>query len=312
MKNSRLISTRSNRVLAEKVALRLDMELTEVEIKDFADSEIYVEIKENIRRDEIFLLAGFSTKSNKNTDIMELMLLIDAVRRSSPSKINVLFPYFPYARQDRRTNRSPISGKVFANMLCNSGIDSVVCMDLHSLQTQGFFSNNIVCEHMSALKTLRNTISNLNEIDVIVSSDIGGTSRARYFASLLNLPIAIIDKRRPEPGVSKVMNVIGTVRGKHCMLVDDMVDGGGTLVGAAEALIASGAKSVDGLCIHGLFSGQALKLIKASPIREMYISDSVEQIKELPDKITVISLADLLSEAIRRFCNGESLKALVS
>ena len=162
MKNSRLISTRSNQVLARKVAGRLDMRLTEVKIVDFPDSEIYVEVKENIRRDEIFLLAGFSTKSNKNSDVMELMLLIDAIRRSSPGRINVLFPYYPYARQDRRTNRSPISGKVFANMLCHSGIDSVICMDLHSLQTQGFFNNNVVCEHMSALKTMKNTIPSCN------------------------------------------------------------------------------------------------------------------------------------------------------
>jgi len=311
MKNSRLISTRSNQVLARKVAGRLDMRLTEVKIVDFPDSEIYVEVKENIRRDEIFLLAGFSTKSNKNSDVMELMLLIDAIRRSSPGRINVLFPYYPYARQDRRTNRSPISGKVFANMLCHSGIDSVICMDLHSLQTQGFFNNNVVCEHMSALKTMKNTIPSCNW-DIVVSSDIGGTGRARYFSNLLGLPIAIIDKRRPEAGVSEVLNVIGNVKGKRCVIVDDMIDGAGTLIGASTALEENGAKSVDGIAIHGVFSGSSLKRIEGSNLNKLYISDSIEHIKELPGKIEVIGIDSLLSETIRRFCNGESLKALVT
>ncbi len=311
VKNSRLISTRSNKVLALKVAKKLDMELTDIEVRDFPDSEIYVEIKENIRQDEIFLLAGFTTKSNKNNDIMELMLLIDAIRRSSPSKINVLFPYFPYARQDRRTNRSPISGKVIANMLCHSGVDSVICMDLHSLQTQAFFNNNIVCEHMSALKTMRNHVMH-NDWEVVVSSDIGGTSRARYFSNLLNLPIAIIDKRRPEQGVSEVMNVIGTVKNKKCVIVDDMVDGAGTLVGAEKALTDSGAKSVDGICIHGVFSDTALNRIKNSKIKKLYVSDSIEQLKDIPDNVEIVGIEKLLSETIRRFCNGESLKALVT
>ena len=313
MKNYRIISTRSNKLLAKKVANKLDMLLTEVETRDFPDGEIYIEIKENIRRDEIFIIAGFTTKSNKNSDIMELMLLIDAVRRSSPLRINVLFPYYPYARQDRRTNRSPISGKVFANMLCHSGIDCVICMDLHSMQTQGFFNNNIICEHMSALKTIYSKVDT-NDWDIVVSSDIGGTGRARYFANLLNLPIAIIDKRRPEQGVSKVMNVIGDVKNKKCVIVDDMVDGAGTLIGASEALIQNNAKSVDGICVHGVFSGSAVKRIENSKIGVMYISDSIEQSESVlsSKKINIISIEKLLCETIRRFRNGESLKALVS
>jgi ribose-phosphate pyrophosphokinase len=239
------------------------------------------------------------------------MLIIDAIRRSNPSRINVLFPYYPYARQDRRTNRSPISGKVIANMLCHTGINSVICMDLHSLQTQGFFNNDVVCEHISALKTMRDSVIDL-DWDVVVSSDIGGTSRARYFSNLLNLPIAIIDKRRPESGVSKVMNVIGDVVDKKCVIVDDMIDGGGTLVGAVEALEKSGSKSVDAISIHGVFSGSAIKRIEDSNIGKVYISNSIEQVKDLPDKIIVVGIEDLLSETIRRFYNGESLKALVS
>jgi ribose-phosphate pyrophosphokinase len=313
MKNSRIISTRSNKSLSLKVADNLDMSLTEIEVRDFPDGEIYVEIKENIRRDEIFIIAGFTTKSNKNNDIMELMLLIDAVRRSSPSRINVLFPYYPYARQDRRTNRSPISGKVFANMLCHSGINSVICMDLHSMQTQGFFNNNVICEHMSALKTIYSKVKTTNW-DIVVSSDIGGTGRARYFANLLNLPIAIIDKRRPEPGVSKVMNVIGDVKNKKCVIVDDMVDGAGTLIGASEALFENGAKCVDGICVHGVFSGSAVGRIENSRIGIMYISDSIEQTERVlsSKKINVVPIEKLLCETIRRFRNGESLKALVS
>jgi ribose-phosphate pyrophosphokinase len=315
MQNFKLVSTRSNRILAEKVAEKLNVRLAKMYVRDFPDSEIYVEIKENIRREEIFLIAGFSTDSNKNNDILELMLTIDAVRRSNPSKINVIFPYYPYARQDRRTNRSPISGKVIANMLCHTGINSVICMDLHSLQTQGFFNNNVVCEHISALKTMRDSIVAAivpSYWDVVVSSDVGGTSRARYFSNLLNLPIAIIDKRRPEPGISKVMNVIGNVTDKKCVIVDDMIDGGGTLIGAVEALEKSGSKSVDAISIHGVFSGKAIQRIEDSNLGKVYISDSIEQVKDLPDKIKVISIEDLLSETIRRFYNGESLKALVS
>jgi ribose-phosphate pyrophosphokinase len=315
MQNFKLISTRSNKILAEKVAKKLNARLTKIHVKDFPDSEIYVEIKENIRREEIFLIAGFSTDSNKNNDILELMLIIDAIRRSNPSKINVIFPYYPYARQDRRTNRSPISGKVIANMLCHTGINSVICMDLHSLQTQGFFNNNVVCEHISALKTMRDSIVDAivpSAWDVVVSSDVGGTSRARYFSNLLDLPIAIIDKRRPEPGISKVMNVIGNVVDKKCVIVDDMIDGGGTLVGAVEALEKSGSKSVDAISIHGVFSGKAIQRIEDSNIGKVYISDSIEQVKDLPDKIVVVGIEDLLSETIRRFYNGESLKALVS
>ena len=315
MQNFKLISTRSNRILAEKVAKKLNARLAKIHVKDFPDSEIYVEIKENIRREEIFLVAGFSTDSNKNNDILELMLIIDAIRRSNPSKINVIFPYYPYARQDRRTNRSPISGKVIANMLCHTGINSVICMDLHSLQTQGFFNNNVVCEHISGLKTMRDSIVDAiapSAWDIVVSSDVGGTSRARYFSNLLDLPIAIIDKRRPQHCMSKVMNVIGDVVNKKCVIVDDMIDGGGTLIGAVEALEKSGSKSVDAISIHGVFSGKAIQRIKDSNIGKVYISDSIEQVKDLPSKIEVISIEDLLSETIRRFYNGESLKALVS
>jgi ribose-phosphate pyrophosphokinase len=311
VKNSILLSTRSNKVLSKKVAAKLDIKLCNVRIVDFADAEISVEVLENIRRQEVFIIAGTSTQSNKNVDIMELMLLIDAVKRSSPERITVLFPYLPYARQDRRIQRSPISSSVFAQMLSYSGIDSVIATDLHTLQIQGFFSNNVVCEHISTLNTLKNYIKD-NNYDCIVAGDIGGTSRARYFANLLNLPIAIIDKRRPEPGVSKVMHIIGDVKGKRCCIVDDIVDGGGTLVGATNALLAEKAKSVDAVIVHGVFSKGAITRLDESSINTLYISNSIEQIKKLPEKIQVVDIDDLLAETIRRFCNGESLKALVS
>ena len=317
MKKSIIISTRSNTKLAKQVAENLGMRLTKVKIIDFPDSEIYVEIKENIRLEEVFIIAGFKSGvgSNRNNDIMELMLLIDAVRRSNPSVINVIFPYYAYARQDRRTNRSPISGKVFANMLCYSGINSVICMDLHSLQTQAFFNNNVVCEHISALKTMRDSIVAAivpSYWDVVVAADVGGSGRARYFAKELNLPIAIIDKRRPEPGMSEVMNVIGDVEGKKCVIVDDMIDGGGTLVGAVDALKLSGSVRVDCVAVHGVFSGKSIERIEQSDIGTLYITDSIEHTSELTSKIKVISVKDLVSETIRRFRNGESLKALVS
>ncbi len=311
MKNSILLSTRSNKVLSQKVAAKLDIKLCNVSIIDFADAEISVEVLENIRRQEVFIIAGTSTQSNKNVDIMELMLLVDAVKRSSPERITVLFPYLPYARQDRRIQRSPISSSVFAQMLSYSGIDSVIATDLHTLQIQGFFSNNVVCEHISTLNTLKNHIKD-NNYDCIVAGDIGGTGRARYFANLLDLPIAIIDKRRPEPGVSKVMHIIGDVKGKRCCIVDDIVDGGGTLVGATDALLAEKAKSVDAVIVHGVFSKGAITRLNESSINTLYISNSIEQIKKLPEKIQVVDIDDLLAETIRRFCNGESLKALVS
>lgn len=311
MKNSILLSTRSNKVLSQKVAEKLDIKLCNVSIIDFADAEISVEVLENIRRQEVFIIAGTSTQSNKNVDIMELMLLVDAVKRSSPERITVLFPYLPYARQDRRIQRSPISSSVFAQMLSYSGIDSVIATDLHTLQIQGFFSNNVVCEHISTLNTLKAHVEH-NNYDCIVAGDIGGTGRARYFANLLDLPIAIIDKRRPEPGVSKVMHIIGDVKGKRCCIVDDIVDGGGTLVGASDALLEAKAKSVDAVIVHGVFSKGAITRLEESSINTLYISNSIEQIKKLPEKIQVVDIDDLLAETIRRFCNGESLKALVS
>ena len=311
MKNAILLSTRSNKVLSEKVAKKLDIDLCPVRIQDFADAEISVEVLENIRRQEVFIIAGTSTHSNKNVDIMELMLLIDAVKRSAADRITVVLPYFSYARQDRRVQRSPISSSVFAHMLSYSGINSVIVMDLHALQIQGFFSDSVVCEHISALLTMKNHIKN-NNYDVIITGDIGGTARARYFASLLDLPIAIIDKRRSKPGVSEVMNIVGDVKGKKCCIVDDMVDGGGTLCGAADALLDAGAQSVDAVIVHGVFSGGAVDRIQSSNINKLYVSNSIEQATSGADKIEVIDIDSLLAETIRRFCNGESLKALVS
>jgi len=311
VKNAILLSTRSNKVLSEKVAEKLDIDLCPTKIQDFADGEISVEILENIRRQEVFIIAGTSTKSNKNVDIMELMLLIDAVKRSAADRITVVVPYFSYARQDRRVQRSPISSSVFAHMLSNSGIDSVIVMDLHALQIQGFFSDSVVCEHISALLTMKNHIK-YNNYDVIITGDIGGTARARYFANLLDLPIAIIDKRRSKPGVSEVMNIVGDVKGKKCCIVDDMVDGGGTLCGAADALLNAEAESVDAVIVHGVFSRGAVDRIQASNINKMYVSNSIEQSTNGADKIEVIDIDYLLAETIRRFCNGESLRALVS
>ncbi|MAZ56871.1 phosphoribosylpyrophosphate synthetase [bacterium] len=314
MKNAVVISTRSNINLSKEVVKNLDKPLCNVNIYNFADSEIAVEIKENIRKCEVFIIAGTTVSSNVNSDIMELMLLIDAVTRSSPEKITVIFPYFYYARQDRRIGRSPISGKVLADMLSNTGIDSVVCIDLHSLQTQGFFSNNVVCEHASALVTMMHHIK-FNCYDCIVSADTGGVARARYFASLLELPLVIIDKRRNGPGESEVMNVIGDVVSKKCCIVDDMIDGGGTVCNAAFVLMNEGADSVDVVAVHGLFSGDSLIRIADAPINKVYVSDSIQFEDDnettVTDKIRVVPISKLIAETIRRSCNGESLKALV-
>jgi ribose-phosphate pyrophosphokinase len=313
----KIISTRSNSVLSQKIASILMTKLVPTEILEFPDTEIYVEIKESIRREEVYIIAGFSSSSNKNTDLMELMLLIDAVRRSNPLRITIIFPYYPYARQDRRTNRSPISAKVIAGMLCHAGINSVVCMDLHSTQTQAFFTNNVTCEHMSALKTMYDHLKSSWKSysspnwDTVVSSDIGGTGRVRYFANLTDLPMAIIDKRRPKPGVSEVMNIVGDVEGKRCVLVDDMIDGGGTLIGATNALLDNGAKSVDALCVHGVLSGNARAKLENSNIDRIFISDSIGQ-SMASSKITIVSVSNLLAETITRLSKGQSLKALVS
>ena len=310
MKDTILVSTRSNTELSEKIARRLGIDLCEVNIKDFADSEISVEVLDSIRRKEVFVMAGTSTFTNKNNDIMELMLLIDAIRRSSPSRITVVFPYFYYARQDRRVNRSPISSRVIANMLVNSGINAVVCVDLHALQIQGYFSNNVICEHLSVFKIIRDHVK-YNGYECVVSADVGGTARARYFSKLLDLPLAIIDKRRTSPGVSQVMNVIGDVNGKKCCIVDDMIDGGGTVCGAADALLDSGATSVDVAVVHGVFSGEARKKIQESNINKVYVTDSIEQsIDIFSDKIEIVSVDVVLSETIKRVRNGQSVKAL--
>ena len=318
MKNAVVISTRSNRPLVEDVVKHLDKPLCDVNIYDFADSEIAVEIKENIRKCEVFIIAGTTIASNVNSDIMELMLIIDAVKRSSPEKITIIFPYFYYARQDRRIGRSPISGKVLSDMLSNSGIDSVICIDLHSLQTQGFFSSSVVCEHASALVTMMHNIK-FNCYDCVVSADAGGAARARYFGSLLGLPLVIVDKRRSGPGDSEVMNLIGDVVGKNCCIVDDMIDGGGTVCNAAFVLMQAGAESVDVVAVHGLFSGDAFVTIDDAPINKVYVSDSIQLRRNgkairsdlVSDKIKVVTISKLLAETIRRACNGESLKALV-
>lgn len=312
MKNAVVISTRSSIPLAKDVVKSLDKKLCNVNIFNFADFEIAIEIKENIRKCEVFIIAGTTVSSNVNSDIMELMLLIDAVKRSSPDKITVIFPYFYYARQDRRIGRSPISGKVLADMLSNSGIDSVVCIDLHSLQTQGFFSRGVVCEHVSALVTMMHHIK-FNCYDCIVSADTGGAVRARYFASLLGLPLVIVDKRRTGPGESEVMNLIGDIAGKKCCIVDDMIDGGGTVCNAAFVLMNDGAEAVDVVAVHGLFSGDSLIRIADAPINNVYVSDSIhfENETSVTDKIRVVSISKLIAETIRRSCNGESLKALV-
>ncbi len=307
----KLVTGNSNQPLATAIASYLDLPLTKASVRRFADNEIFVEIHENIRGSDVFIIQ--STSYPANDHLMELLIITDAVRRSSARRITAVIPYFGYARQDRKVgSRAPISAKLVANLIANSGVDRVMMMDLHAGQIQGFF--DIPTDNLWAAPLMVRDIKERFDLAnlMVVSPDVGGVARARGFAKRINAPLAIVDKRRERAGESEVMNVIGDVAGHTCILIDDIVDSGGTLVNAADALLANGAKDIYAYISHGVLSGGAVARITGSKLKELVITDSIQPTEAVRSarNIRVISIAGLIGEAIDRTASEESVSSL--
>jgi ribose-phosphate pyrophosphokinase len=307
----KIVACNSNRPLAEAVAAGLNLPLAKASIRRFADMEVFVEIQENVRGEDVFVVQSTSYPTNDN--LMELLITCDALRRGSARRITPVIPYFGYARQDRKSGpRTPISAKLVANLITEAGANRVLTMDLHAGQIQGFF--DIPVDNLPAAPLFSRDIEERfqGREPMIVSPDVGGVLRARIIARRLNTDLAIIDKRRERAGVSEVMNIIGEVEGRDCILVDDIVDSGGTLCNAAEALLANGAKSVEVYVSHGVLSGGAVARIAASPIGMMTITDSImaTEAVRLAHNIRQLSIAPLLAEAMRRISTESSVSSL--
>ena len=307
----KLLTGNSNKNLSVKISKFLKTKLVHSSIKKFSDGEIYIEIKENIRGNSIFIVQSVSSPANDN--LMELLLCIDALKRSSAKNITAVIPYFGYARQDRKVApRTSISAKLVSNLITKAGADRVVTVDLHAGQIQGFFDlpvDNLFATPIFARHVKRNVkVNNL----ICVSPDVGGVERTRALARKLDVGIAIIDKRRPAPGKSQVMNVIGNVKNKICIIIDDIIDSGGTIVNAAQALINRGANEVHVYITHGVLSGEAVEKIKKSKIKKLVITDTInnsDKVKKAKN-IEVLSIANLLGEAIKRISNSTSVSDL--
>ncbi|MBP7602553.1 MAG: ribose-phosphate pyrophosphokinase [Spirochaetes bacterium] len=305
----KIISGSSNRPLAEEIAKYLNINLSEVELKKFKDNEISVKIGENIREIDLFIVQ--STCNPANDHLMELLLMIDAAFRASARRITAVIPYFGYARQDRKVEpRVPISAKVVANILHAVGVKRVLTVELHSEQIQGFF--DVPVDNLISTPIIVDYLKKLNISDaVIVSPDTGGVERARFLGKRLNAGLAIIDKRRPEANVSKVMHVIGDVKGKNCILLDDMIDTGGSISGAARALREDGARDIYCVATHPVLSADAAEKLRSADFKEIVVTNTIPMSpeKKLPN-MTVLSIAPLFGEAIRRIHNGESVSSL--
>lgn len=307
----KLLACNSNLTLAKEVAKYLGTSLIDAEVKKFADHEIFVEVKENVRGEDIFVVQSTSRPANDN--IMELLIAVDALRRASAKRITAVMPYFGYARQDRKVApRTPISSKLVANLITSAGADRVLTIDLHAGQIQGFF--DIPVDNLYAAPVFIRDIKENFDLQnlVVVSPDVGGLVRARAIASKIGAELAIVDKRRPRAGVSEVMNIIGDVADKNCIIVDDMVDSGGTLCNAADALILKGASSVSAYITHGVLSGNAHQRIANSKLKNLVITNSIEPISETlaVKNIKIINISDLLGEAIRNISQEKSLSIL--
>jgi ribose-phosphate pyrophosphokinase len=307
----KLVAGNSNRPLAEAIAAYLEIPLSRCIVRRFADMEIFVEVQENVRGEDVFVIQ--STSAPANDHLMELLIIIDAMRRASARRITAVIPYFGYARQDRKPGpRTPISAKLVANMIDRAGADRVLTLDLHAGQIQGFF--DIPTDNLFAAPVMVQDMRQVFPSDnlMVVSPDVGGVVRARGLAKRIDAPLAIVDKRRERPGDSEVMNVIGNVAGRTCLLVDDIVDSGGTLVNAAQALLDHGATRVTGYISHGVLSGGAVARIAASPLKELVITDSIlpsEAVKSAHN-IRVLPIASLLGEAIARTAEEKSVSSL--
>jgi len=307
----KLFCGNSNPQLAKAIADHLHIPLGKATVRRFADQEIFVEIHENVRGQDVFVLQ--STSYPTNDHLMELLIMIDALRRSSARRITAVIPYFGYARQDRKPGpRTPISAKLVANLITEAGANRVLTLDLHAGQIQGFF--DIPTDNLYAVPVIaRDVAANYSTKNVVVvSPDTGGVVRARALAKRLDCLLAIVDKRRERPGESEVMNVIGEVKGKDCLLLDDIVDSGGTLCNAAEALLNKGAKSVTAYITHGVLSGGAVERITSSKLKELVITDSIQPTAEIEEarNIRIVSIAPLLGEAIARTAAEQSVSSL--
>jgi ribose-phosphate pyrophosphokinase len=307
----KIVSGNSNRPLAEAISEYLRVPLARASVRRFADMEIFVEIQENVRGEDVFVIQ--STSFPANDHLMELLIMIDALRRASARRITAVIPYFGYARQDRKTAaRTPISAKLVANLITNAGVDRVLTVDLHAGQIQGFF--DIPTDNLfGAPVMVRDIKERMNASDkVVVSPDVGGVVRARAIAKRIDAPLAIVDKRRERAGESEVMNIIGEVEGRSCILVDDIIDSGGTLCNAAEALMAQGARDVYAYITHGVLSGGAISRIASSKLKELVITDSIlpTQAVKVARNIRVITIAPLMGEAIGRTATETSVSSL--
>jgi ribose-phosphate pyrophosphokinase len=307
----KLVAGNSNPVLAKEIASWLKLALTKASVRRFADMEVFVEIQENVRGSDVFIIQ--STSYPANDHLMELLIITDALRRASARRITAVIPYFGYARQDRKVgSRSPISAKLVANLITRAGVDRVLTLDLHAGQIQGFF--DIPTDNLYASPVMVRDIRERFDLTkvMVVSPDVGGVVRARGLAKRINAPLAIVDKRRERAGESEVMNVIGDVAGYTCILVDDMVDSGGTLVNAGDALLANGAKDVYAYITHGVLSGGAAARITNSKLKELVITDSIQPTEAVNNakNIRVLSIASLIAEAIGRTASEESVSSL--
>jgi ribose-phosphate pyrophosphokinase len=307
----KLVSGNANRPLAEAIAAHLSIRLANAQVKRFADMEIFVEIQENVRGEDVFVIQPTSFPTNDH--LMELLILTDALRRSSAKRITAVMPYFGYARQDRKpAARTPISAKLVANLIVNAGVDRVLTLDLHAGQIQGFFdipTDNLFGAPVM-VRDIKEKLDTKNAM--VVSPDVGGVVRARALAKRIDASLAIVDKRRERAGESEVMNIIGEVEGRSCILVDDIVDSGGTLCNAAEALLAQGAKEVYAYITHGVLSGGAVARIASSKLKELVITDSIQPTEavKVARNIRVISIAPLMGDAIGRTAAEESVSSL--
>jgi ribose-phosphate pyrophosphokinase len=308
----KILAGNSNLPLARAIADYLDLPLTHADVRKFADDEVFVEIHENVRGEDVFVIQSTSAPANDN--LMELLICIDALRRASAKRITAVVPYFGYARQDRKPGpRTPISAKLVANLITKAGADRVLAVDLHAGQIQGFFdipTDNLYGAPVMAADILaRNADGDL----MVVSPDVGGVVRARALARRLNnAPLSIVDKRRDKPGSSEVMNIIGDVKGRNCILIDDIIDSGGTLCNAAGALMEAGAKSVTAYLTHGVLSGTAVERVGASALKELVITDSIQPTAAAlaSSKIRILPIAPLIGEAIQRIAEESSVSSL--
>jgi ribose-phosphate pyrophosphokinase len=307
----KILAGNSNRPLAEAIAAYLGVPLTKCQVRRFADMEIFVEIQENVRGQDTFVVQ--STSYPTNDHLMEMLIMIDALRRASARRITAVIPYFGYARQDRKAGpRTPISAKLVANLITRAGADRVLTVDLHAGQIQGFF--DIPTDNLFAAPVIVHDIQQRLELDnvMVVSPDVGGVVRARALAKRIDAPLAIVDKRRERAGESEVMNIIGDVRGKICILIDDIVDSGGTLCNAADALRVQGAREVFAYITHGVLSGGAAARVAASSLKELVLTDTIQSTEAIrvSKNIRVVSIGPLIAEAIARIAKEESVSSL--